>query len=230
MVEKEEVKEYYDDFINHQEKIGISTRQRIIAKNVKKIGVKKNSNILEIGCGIGTVSKLLIDLIPNGEFVGCDISPKSISYAKQFNPNNNATFIVTDMSDFTHDLKFDLVVFPDVLEHIPVDQHFKLFENIARVCSSNAKWYINIPEPYALNYIRKNNPELLQIIDQSLSMQDLLNNVYPHGFVVESIIPYSIHMSSPNYLKIIFTNNPTVEKLTLRNKFVNIWQNFTSKI
>jgi ubiquinone/menaquinone biosynthesis C-methylase UbiE len=230
MVEKEEVKEYYDDFINHQEKIGISTRQRIIAKNVKKIGVKKNSNILEIGCGIGTVSKLLIDLIPNGEFVGCDISPKSISYAKQFNPNNNATFIVTDMSDFTHDLKFDLVVFPDVLEHIPVDQHFKLFENIARVCSSNAKWYINIPEPHALNYIRKNNPELLQIIDQSLSMQDLLNNVYPHGFVVESIIPYSIHMSSPNYLKIIFTNNPTVEKLTLRNKFVNIWQNFTSKI
>ncbi|MFM2039518.1 MAG: hypothetical protein RLZZ493_107, partial [Bacteroidota bacterium] len=216
MVEKEEVKEYYDDFINHQEKIGISTRQRIIAKNVKKIGVKKNSNILEIGCGIGTVSKLLIDLIPNGEFVGCDISPKSISYAKQFNPNNNATFIVTDMSDFTHDLKFDLVVFPDVLEHIPVDQHFKLFENIARVCSSNAKWYINIPEPYALNYIRENNPELLQIIDQSLSMQDLLNNVYPHGFVVESIIPYSIHMSSPNYLKIIFTNNPTVEKLTLR--------------
>ncbi len=230
MVEKEEVKEYYDDFINHQEKIGISTRQRIIAKNVKKIGVKKNSNILEIGCGIGTVSKLLIDLIPNGEFVGCDISPKSISYAKQFNPNNNATFIVTDMSDFTHDLKFDLVVFPDVLEHIPVDQHFKLFENVARVCSSNAKWYINIPEPYALNYIRENNPELLQIIDQSLSMQDLLNNVYPHGFVVESIIPYSIHMSSPNYLKIIFTNNPTVEKLTLRNKFVNIWQNFTSKI
>jgi trans-aconitate 2-methyltransferase len=230
MVEKEEVKEYYDDFINHQEKIGISTRQRIIAKNVKKIGVKKNSNILEIGCGIGTVSKLLIDLVPNGEFVGCDISPKSISYAKQFNPNNNATFIVTDMSDFTHDLKFDLVVFPDVLEHIPVDQHFKLFENVARVCSSNAKWYINIPEPYALNYIRKNNPELLQIIDQSLSMQDLLNNVYPHGFVVESIIPYSIHMSSPNYLKIIFTNNPTVEKLTLRNKFVNIWQNFTSKI
>ncbi len=230
MVEKEEVKGYYDDFINHQEKIGISTRQRIIAKNVKKIGVKKNSNILEIGCGIGTVSKLLIDMIPNGKFVGCDISPKSITYAKQFNPNNNATFIVTDMSDFTHDLKFDLVVFPDVLEHIPVDQHFRLFENVAKVCSSNAKWYINIPEPHALNYIRENKPELLQIIDQSLSMQDLLNNSYPHGFVVESIIPYSIHMSSPNYLKIIFTNNPKVEKLTLRNKFVNIWQNFTSKI
>ncbi|MBP5983327.1 MAG: class I SAM-dependent methyltransferase [Fluviicola sp.] len=230
MIEKEEVKEYYDDFINHQEKIGISTRQRIIAKNVKKVGVKNDANILEIGCGIGTVSKLLIKMIPNGQFVGCDISPKSIAYAKQFNPNNNAAFIVTDMSDFTHDLKFDLVVFPDVLEHIPVDQHFNLFENVAKVCSSNAKWYINIPEPHALNYSRENNPELLQIIDQSLSMQDLLNNVYPHGFVVESIIPYTIHMSSPNYLKIIFTNNPKVNKLTLRNKFVNIWQNFTSKI
>lgn len=229
MIKKEEVKGYYDDYINHQEKIGISTRQRIIAKNVKKIGVKKNFNILEIGCGIGTVSKLLIKMIPEGNFVGCDISPKSIAYAQKFNPNKNAQFIVTDMSDFSHDITFDLVVFPDVLEHIPVDQHYKLFENVSKACSSKAKWYINIPEPHALNYTRENNPELLQIIDQSLSMQDLLNNIYPHGFVVESIVPYSIHMSSPNYLKIIFTNNPKVEQLNIRNKFVNALQNIFSK-
>jgi hypothetical protein len=121
------------------------------------------------------------------------------------------------------------VVFPDVLEHIPVDQHYKLFENIARVCSSNAKWFINIPEPHALNYYRKNRPELLQIIDQSLSMQDLLNNAYPHGFVVESITPYAIHTDKPNYLKIIFTNNPEVTSIKARNKWMNLIQNIRSK-
>jgi len=230
MVEKEEVKGFYDNYTIHQGKVGISTRQRIIAQNIKKIGVSKNSNILEVGCGIGTVSKLLIKMIPNGKFVGCDISPKSIEIAKKINPNSNAEFMVTDMSDFSHNLKFDLVVFPDVLEHIPVEQHFNLFQHVAKNCSSNAKWYINIPEPNALNYTRKNHPELLQIIDQSLSMQDLLNNVYPHGFVVESIIPYSIHMSSPNYLKIVFTNNPKIEKMQLRNKFSNLWQNILSKL
>jgi cyclopropane fatty-acyl-phospholipid synthase-like methyltransferase len=229
MVVKEEVEEYYDDYVKHQGKIGVSTRHRIIAQNVKKLGVKPDANILEIGCGIGTVSSLLLKLIPQGKLVGCDISPKSIQFARDFNNSANAEFIVTDMSDFNHKLKFDLVVFPDVLEHIPVDQHYKLFENIARVCSSNAKWFINSPEPHALNYYRKNRPELLQIIDQSLSMQDLLNNAYPHGFVVESITPYAIHTDKPNYLKIIFTNNPEVTSIKARNKWMNLIQNIRSK-
>ena len=115
MVNKEQVEEYYDNYVKHQGKIGISTRHRIIAKNVKKIGVKRNANILEIGCGIGTVSQLLVKLVPEGKFVGCDISPKSIELARQYNSSPNAEFIVTDMSDFEHELKFDLVVFPEVL-------------------------------------------------------------------------------------------------------------------
>lgn len=230
MINKKEIKSYYDNYIDHQKKIGISIRQRIIAQNVKKLGINKNANILEIGCGIGTVSRLLIKMIPYGNFVGCDISPKSIELAKNINNYNNAEFIITDMSDFNHHLKFDMVVYPDVLEHIPIDQHYNLFKNVANVCSSSATWYINIPEPYSLNFVRRHNPELLQIIDQSLSMQDLLNNVYPHGFVVKSIVPYAIHMSSPNYLKIIFTNNPKVEQLTMNNKFSKLWQSLTSKL
>ena len=229
MAQKEEVEEYYDDYINHQRKIGISVRHRIIAKKVKKLGVPKNASILEIGCGIGTVSKLLIRMIPEGSFVGCDISPKSIEYARKFNPENRAEFICTDMSDFDHQTKFDLVVFPDVLEHIPVEQHYKLFENVAKVCSKNAVWFINLPEPNALNYHREHNPHLLQIIDQSLSMQELLNNVYPHGFELVTIKPYSIHTKVPNYLTIIFTNNPKVNSMELRNKFALVWQNFCAK-
>lgn len=229
MTEKKQIEEFYDEYVMHQEKIGISTRQRIIAQNVKKLGVKPNCNILEIGCGIGTVSKLLIKMIPNGHFVGCDISPKSIQYAKDHNSQKNVEFICTDMSDFTHNVKFDFVVFPDVLEHIPVDQHANLFKNVSNVCSDNAVWYINIPEPNSLNYVRENNPELLQIIDQSLSMQDLLNNAYPHGFEVQSIEPYSIHMDKPNYLKIILTNNPRVKELKRNNKLSMAWQNLKSK-
>ncbi len=229
MAGKEEVEEYYDDYVKHQGKIGVSTRHRIIAQNVKKLGVKPNANILEIGCGIGTVSSLLLKMVPQGSIVGCDISPRSIQLAKEFNKANNAEFIVTDMSDFEHKTKFDLVVFPDVLEHIPVEQHYKLFENIAKVCSSDAKWFINIPEPHALDYYRRNKPELLQIIDQSLSMQDLLNNVYPHGFVVESITPYAIHTDKPNYLKIIFKKNPEVKSIEVRSKWVNLIQNIRSK-
>lgn len=229
MSKKENVSEFYDQFATTQKKIGISVRHRLIHNKLKSIGLKSNSNVLEIGCGIGTVSKLIIASIPNGQFVGCDISPESIAFAQKFNPQKNAQFIVTDMSDFKSEIKFDFIVFPDVLEHIPIEQHSNLFKNVAAVCKPDAKVLINIPEPNALNWTRKNKPEVLQIIDQSLSMQDLLNNTYPHGFQVQSIIPYSIHTNIPNYLSIVLIRDPEVKDLKLTGKMNQLIQNLKVK-
>jgi trans-aconitate 2-methyltransferase len=226
---KQNVKEFYDTFTNNQTKIGVSVRHRLIFKKLKQIGLNSNSNVLEIGCGIGTVSSLIIPFINSGKFVGCDISPKSIELAKKFNPQSNASFVCTDMTDFESDVKFDFVVFPDVLEHIPVEEHNALFERISRHCSPNAKLLINIPEPNSLNYTRKHRPEQLQIIDQSLSMQDLLNNTYPHGFQVHSIIPYSIHTNVNNYLSIVFVRNTEVQTLELVSKWKQLIQNIKAK-
>lgn len=229
MTDKHQVEEFYDTFVATQDKIGVSVRHRIIHKNLKSIGLKENSNVLEIGCGIGTVSSLIINSIPHGIFLGCDISPKSITYANQTFGKSNAKFMVSDMSSFTSDIKFDFIVFPDVLEHIPVEQHNNLFKNISKVCSKNAKILINIPEPNSLNWFRENKPEVLQIIDQSLSMQDLLNNTYPHGFSVQSIEPYSIHTTVDNYLKIVLVKNSKVEELTVKGKFAQLIQNLKVK-
>ncbi len=222
---KQEVEDFYDSYVANQKNIGVSIRHRQIFKNLKSIGLKNNSNVLEIGCGIGTVSSLIVSAIPNGYFLGCDISPKSIELAGKFNPQKNAKFLVTDMSDFQSDQKFDFVVFPDVLEHIPAEQHSNLFKNIAAACKPKAKVLINIPEPNSLNWTRKHTPEKLQIIDQSLSMQDLLNNSYPHGFHVQSIEPYSIHTNVPNYLKIILERNPEVLDLHYKSKISKLIQN-----
>ena len=227
--DKQSVKDFYDTFTSNQTNIGVSVRHRLILKKLKSIGLKSSSNVLEIGCGIGTVSSLIIKNTPAGKFVGCDISPKSIELAKKFNPQKNAEFICTDMSDFESNLKFDFVVFPDVLEHIPVEEHAPLFERIARVCNPNAKLLINIPEPNTLNYHRKHNPHLLQIIDQSLSMQDLLNHTYPYGFQVQSIVPYAIHTNIDNYLSIVFIRNTNSEPIQLKNKVSQLIQNIKAR-
>lgn len=225
-----EVENYYNQYVDHQKKIGVSNRHRIIFKSLKKLGLRTDSNVLEVGCGIGTVSSLIIKYITKGNFVGVDISSESIAFARNFNPQSNASFIVSDMSDFTSDKKFDFIVFPDVLEHIPVEQHPYLFRCVAKVCSDNAIVLINIPEPNALNWIRVNTPEKLQIIDQSLSIQELINNVYSAGFFVQSIEPYAIHTNVPNYLKIVLLRNPVVSSFNYNSKISKLWQNIMIRL
>ncbi|MFN8116743.1 MAG: methyltransferase domain-containing protein [Bacteroidia bacterium] len=231
MATKDEVKEYYDTFKEHQKKLGINIRHRTILKNLKNAGLKTNSNVLEIGCGIGTVSHLILKQIPEGSFVGLDISSESIKMAQQFNAfHKKAEFMVNDMSNFTHKTKFDFVVFPDVLEHIPVEQHANIFKTISELTTPNATVIINIPEPNYLNWVRANEPSRLQIIDQSLSMQDLLNNCYPYGFKVYSIIPYSLHYDVNDYLAIVLKKDMTVKQIQLKGTLERAIANTKSKL
>jgi len=231
MASKKEVEDFYNTFKVHQKKLGVNIRHKTIFKNLKKAGLKANSNVIEIGCGIGTVSSLIIKHISSGSFVGVDISQESIEMARQINKGHaNAEFIVSDMSTFSHPKKFDVVVLPDVLEHIPVEQHNNLFKILNEVTTKDAFVLINIPEPNCLNWMRKHHPDKLQIIDQSLSMQDLLNNVYPHGFKVYSLQPYCLHFTDPDYISIVLKKNMAKENYTSKSKLVLGIENTKSKL
>jgi len=227
---KQEVEAFYDTYTDKQKKIGVNIRHRTILKNLKSIGLKPDSKVLEVGCGIGTVSGLIIKNIPNGAFTGVDISPESIGLAKKLYPFKNAEFLVNDMSKFSHKTKFDFVVLPDVLEHIPVEQHNNLFKVLSESTTKDATVLINIPEPNCLNWIRKNHPEKLQIIDQSLSMQDLLNNAYPHGFKLFSMNSYSLQYIQPDYTCVILKKNMVHENYERKSKLNLGVENFLSKM
>jgi trans-aconitate 2-methyltransferase len=231
LASKKQVEDFYDSFKEHQKKLGINIRHRTILKNLKKAGLSKDMTVLEIGCGIGTVSHLILQVINKGQFVGVDISPESIAQAKQINVSfKNAEFTVSDMSDFNHPLTFDMVVLPDVLEHIPVDQHARLFSVLKAHTHANSKVLINIPEPNCLNWARQHHPEKLQIIDQSLSMQDLLNNVYPSDFELVSLKPYALQYTEPDYLSIVLKRKKANTHYQLKSKLKLAKENLISKL
>lgn len=218
METKENVKKFYDEYIPRQKKHGVTPRHQFILKRLKQYGLKSNSKVLEIGCGIGTLSSIIIKELNDGFFLGCDISEESIKVCNdELNRDNKYEFMVTDMSDFENENKFDFIVFPDVLEHIPVQEHANIFKKISTNTHEKTIVVINIPEPKYLNWIRHNKPELLQIIDQSLSMQDLLNNCYPAGFYLEEILPYAIHTQVPNYLSVILNKQTTLEEMNMKS-------------
>jgi ubiquinone/menaquinone biosynthesis C-methylase UbiE len=231
LASKKQVEAFYDTYTTKQKKIGVNIRHRTILKNLKALGLKSDSKVLEVGCGIGTVSGLIIKSIPNGSFTGVDISPESIEIAKKNNAGNkNVEFLVSDMSNFNHQTKFDFVVFPDVLEHIPVEQHANIFKTIAGITNPDVKILINIPEPYTLDWSRRNTPESLQIIDQSLSMQDLCNNSYPYGFYLYSVSPYGLRFEHEEYLSIVLKKHFTREKVVPKQKMTLAIENLKSKL
>ena len=50
---------FYDEFLASQIRSGINDRIYHLYKKVLRLGLKTDENILEIGCGIGTLTFLL---------------------------------------------------------------------------------------------------------------------------------------------------------------------------
>jgi trans-aconitate 2-methyltransferase len=227
---EKDVASYYDEFKLKQIKTGINIRHRTIFRELKKAGLKPNHAVLEIGCGIGTVTKLMAGYLKNGSILGVDISPQNIRFAEEFVGSVNSKFLVSDMSDFVSEKPFDFIVLPDVLEHIPIEQHFALFQTLARYCKETTVVFINMPSPHFQNYISRTNPALQQIIDQEVHTDQLLNNAYPHGFYLWSLTTYSLGYEGGDYQRIIFTRQRNFEKMNKIQKNKLIVKELRSRI
>ena len=225
---KDQVVSFYDEFADKQAKTGINSRHLSILDKVKATGLNANNSILEVGCGIGTVSHLLATQVPTGEVLAVDISPESISKAKVlWKSQSNLKFEVSDMSDFDQNgKKFDYFVFPDVLEHIPVDQHQRLFSNIQKHAHRNSVIFVHIPAPRYLQWMIQNEPEKLQVIDQPLDSGDLIKRITSNGFYLEKMETYSLFFEEKDYQYFVFRANKPLKKSTPRSK----WQILRERI
>ncbi|MFC5192099.1 class I SAM-dependent methyltransferase [Algoriphagus aquatilis] len=218
---KEKVVSFYDQFVEKQAKTGINSRHLSILDKVKKAGLQANHRILEVGCGIGTVSHLLATQVPQGKVLAVDISPESIEKAKVlWKDQKNLGFEVSDMSDFDKKGEtFDFFVFPDVLEHIPVDQHFRLFQNIQKHSHADSVIFIHIPAPRYLQWMIDNEPEKLQVIDQPLDSGDLIKNITANGFYLERMETYDLFFEEKDYQYFVFRSAKPLRSSTPKSKW-----------
>lgn len=220
-INKDNVVSFYDQFAEKQAKTGINSRHLSILDIVMEAGLASTHSVLEVGCGIGTVSHLLANQVKRGEVLAVDISPESISKAKEIWKNQtNLTFEVSDMSDFNKpDKTFDFFVFPDVLEHIPVDQHSRLFQNIQKHSHPDSVLIIHIPAPRYLSWMIENEPQKLQVIDQPLDSGDLIKSLTNAGFYLDKMETYSIFYKEKDYQYFVFRSKNPLYQSTPRSKW-----------
>ncbi|MCR9081624.1 MAG: class I SAM-dependent methyltransferase [Cyclobacteriaceae bacterium] len=219
--DEDKVVSFYDQFADKQEKTGINSRHLSILDKVMAAGLRPDHHVLEVGCGIGTVSSLLARQVPKGKVLAVDISPESISKAKKiWKSQQNLSFEVSDMSDFDKgNQQFDFFVFPDVLEHIPVDQHQALFQKIQKHAHQDSVVFIHIPAPRYLQWMIDHEPEKLQVIDQPLDSGDLIKSLNNAGFYLEKMETYSVFFEEKDYQYFIFRSSKPLGKSTPLSKW-----------
>lgn len=200
-----EVEKFYDEWIGRQKKVNINSRHLYIFNNLIKNGLKRNSSVIEIGCGIGTLSELILKYLKGGVFFGNDISPESINYAKKrFAKYKNASFEAFDVAHKELINKYDFIILADVLEHIPIEAHNELFKAFSNISHKKTKLVINIPHPRLIEYQKVHEKELLQIIDQALPFHHIMELAGNYGFELLQFSNNKVFRDPFDYQFIVF--------------------------
>lgn len=117
-----------------------------LVKILKKLKlINKNSEILDIGCGVG---RLEYKLAKEVELcIGVDIAPSMIALAKKYTKAENVDFIIVNGKDLTDlgNRQFNLIFSMIVFQHLPRDTFENYIKESYKHLKSNGKLFFQIP-------------------------------------------------------------------------------------
>lgn len=133
------IEQYKDIYEYELNGFWYKVRRSMIHYFIKKyVGINKKTTILDLGCGMGALTK---ELMVYGDVYGLDFSEQSIRFCKERGLTNIFQGDATNIP--FEDQKFDLVICLDVLEHI--EQHDKAVKEIKRVLKDNGLLITFVP-------------------------------------------------------------------------------------
>ncbi len=116
--------------------------------------------ILDVGCGLGNCTRILLRRWPGSRIVGIDSSPEMIAKASEDNPDQD--WILADASTFETEDRFDLIFSNAVIQWIP--DHASLFERLFGLLSENGVIAVQVPRygemplSHAIDAVSKMDP------------------------------------------------------------------------
>ena len=111
----------YEEASRHQREWG--------TKLIRDLNLQGSEHLLDLGCGDGTLTRRIADLVLEGEVVGID-SSQSMFDAAMTKSRDNLQFLLLDINDLDFDERFD-VVFSNASLHW-IKDHKRMLENVQR--------------------------------------------------------------------------------------------------
>lgn len=203
------IAEFYDRYAARQLAAGVNERHHMIRDLAVLHGLKDGMRVLEMGCGIGTLTGLLAQRIPNGKLLAVDLSPTSIATARRLlSGAKNVQLLAADVVTAPLDGPFDMIVLPDVLEHIPRDRHAALFARSKALLAPDGHILIHSPDPYYSDWLHASRPDLRQVVDLALHLPDLITTMDGAGLVPIAFQRHSIWCDKPDYMAFVLVHAP----------------------
>ena len=167
---------FYDDFSTRLLRDYVRGNRRVqaaVALVLDSIPARAHS-LLDVGCGIGFSSHTLARANGHVQVVAVDISPRNIEIATRLFDDANLAFHVSDMSSVPDGAPFDVVSILDVYEHVPPDRRDGFHRVLSQCLKPDGVVVLTCPTPLHQDYLRQYEPDGLQIIDETITLKDIL--------------------------------------------------------
>jgi ubiquinone biosynthesis O-methyltransferase len=159
----------------------------------------KNTNVLDIGCGVGSISFYLAS--KGMKVVGIDVSSQAIDLCRQVKKNiglNNVTFKRQELD--TQPEKNDIVVCSEIIEHIPDDTQF--MKLVAKKLKKGGYLFLSTPSKenvfYPLGVFDRFDAEVGHV--RRYTQDSLRKVIEKNGFTIEAIYPAESIVRNTLYL------------------------------
>lgn len=185
----EKVVDFYDRYVARQLRGAYNKRHLILIDRVRAHGLKSNSSVRELGCGIGVMTSLICEVVTSGRVVATDISPQSVETARVLNADaSNRVVFRTGRADelASESETYDFVCMFDVLEHVPLAEHEAIFTAARARIKDSGLFVVSIPSAAAIRYLREHRVEELQPIDHDLEVATLIGLAGRVGLALHS--------------------------------------------
>ncbi len=134
-------------------------------KILEELNFNGNETILDLGCGDGTITNQLAEMVPAGKVVGIDASNGMIKTALKYQKQQNVHFEQKDINEINYINEFDFI-FSNATLHW-VKDHTKLLKNIFQALKTNGVLRFNFAADGNCSYFFK-------VIRQAMSEKEYI--------------------------------------------------------
>jgi len=161
-------KKFIDDIVEGNERV---------ARQLKFFGKAiptTTQRVLIVGFGSGETAYFIAnEIAPRAKIFAVDVSAECLRLARSLFPHSRIEYRNENVLTTSIEGQWEVVVLPDVYEHIPMGSRKTLHEKLDRALTDNGRILLTIPSPGKQESLRAIGSGL-QIVDETVTLDDLI--------------------------------------------------------